>query len=410
MTNLTLAIRTARGIMVVKGAFLKVKKRTQHPAVQEATDVREPYWFARIFEHVLGENGQMKEVRKKYNLGPSAGPDKITKRQAEEKRDQIVADVGKAAQELKTVSGSITMLQAVQLFREGYMPTIGPVTRINYEWVFRKVLLPRWGNVKLAAIKTHDIQVWMNGLAYLASGTRNNYRNTMSGVIEYVSTAGFFDLRNPCKGVSIPAGEGVREKRLPTPDVIRRIEEDLPTPLHGIILRSAAVTGLRVSEALGLKWENVDLETGFIELKQRWSRRTIGKLKTQGSKRRACFPANELAVIRELHKARRSEWVFANPCNPAEPFPYETMKKAIRTSAERLGVRFPGFGMHTMRRAYITLAQQEGEATPLEVSKFVGHSSLDTTLIYTKPYDERLSKVNETVSKRLAFRNGGAAA
>src|SRR5262245_36559263 len=84
---------------------LRLKVRIQHPGVHERTDRAGSYWYCRVWEDVLQENGSTKAVRKFYTLGPSKGENRISKKLAELQRDRILAAINKPTLQEKVADG-----------------------------------------------------------------------------------------------------------------------------------------------------------------------------------------------------------------------------------------------------------------------------------------------------------------
>ncbi len=143
-------------------------------------------------------------------------------------------------------------------------------------------------------------------------------------------------------------------------------------------------SGLRVSELVSLKLENVNFEAGFI--------RVTGK----GSKERV-VPINERTLkklkkyIRELRpdllKNRQSDFLFVTTRGKGmtrQRF-WQTIKEFARQARLKLSP-------HTLRHCFATHLL-EGGADLRSVQKMLGHSDISTTQIYTKVSTDRVKKV-----------------
>src|SRR6202040_4407229 len=76
-------------------------------------------------------------------------------------------------------------------------------------------------------------------------------------------------------------------KREKLPDVLeldelKKLLAELETPARALVFLTAA-TGLRVSEALGLKWSDVDFAAGEIRLSRAVVHQHVGDMKTEAS-------------------------------------------------------------------------------------------------------------------------------
>jgi integrase len=79
----------------------------------------------------------------------------------------------------------------------------------------------------------------------------------------------------------------------------------------------AAATGLRASELLGLKWQDVDFESPEISLNRGVVHQVVAEIKTAASQEPIPLDpelARELLVWRYLSPfSQRADWVFASP-------------------------------------------------------------------------------------------------
>ena len=78
-------------------------------------------------------------------------------------------------------------------------------------------------------------------------------------------------------------------KRKRTPDVVdaeelKKLLANLQNPARALVFLTAA-TGLRVSEALGLKWSDVDFGAGVINLGGAVVHQHVGEMKTEASQK-----------------------------------------------------------------------------------------------------------------------------
>ena len=114
-------------------------------------------------------------------------------------------------------------------------------------------ILPRWGELRLDKVRAVAVEEWLATIKR-AKGTKAKMRNIMSAVFTHAMRYEWVD-KNPIQLVRQSA------KRERTPDVLELHEiqvllSKLPVRERTLALLDAA-TGLRVSELLALKWEDV---------------------------------------------------------------------------------------------------------------------------------------------------------
>ncbi len=78
---------------------LQLKTRVQHPEIHERTDRGNPYWFFRYWIDIPQPDGSLKPMRKIKIVGPSKGPHRVTKKDAEVQRDKFLATINGATAE-----------------------------------------------------------------------------------------------------------------------------------------------------------------------------------------------------------------------------------------------------------------------------------------------------------------------
>ena len=76
------------------------------------------------------------------------------------------------------------------------------------------------------------------------------------------------------------------------------------------------------------------------------------------------------------------------------------VRKELKCAARAAGCDFPGFGLHSFRRANITMRQEEG-ASSIEASKIAGHATVNMTGDYTIVQFTRQEALTCAIQKRL---------
>jgi hypothetical protein len=192
---------------------------------------------------------------------------------------------------------------------------------------------------------------------------------------------GLWAGENPTLGVRVGRKKFVREKRLLKVEEMQVILVALPDHLRFLILILFGF-GLRISEALGLRWRDVDFEQAQIKIRRRWYRGDLSeedetKSEASHATLRLCGPLLAEFRVCDPGPAKRDAFLFlgpdgATPCDDRDLLRYE-----FRPVLKRLGLYYEGFGWHAFRRQNITWKQQLGGATPLEAQKAARHASLD---------------------------------
>jgi integrase len=181
----------------------------------------------------------------------------------------------------------------------------------------------------------------------------------------------------------------------PPPDVLG--------PVLRVLILAAAITGLRQSELLGLRWRDVDWTAQRIRVRNTFVRgEHSSDGKSELSTRRSVPMADRLA--RELDGwSRRTvycgedELVFAHP-QTGHPLDRSKVTKRFKAACQTAGVRPVRF--HDLRHTFGTRLAATGQ--PIRsIQEFLGHADAKTTQIYTHyaPSEREVEMVNEAFSR-----------
>ena len=167
---------------------------------------------------------------------------------------------------------------------------------------------------------------------------------------------------------------------------LKATSEDELSPLWVLI----ATTGLRRGEALGLRWSDIDLDTGRAQINQTviaigWNVH-LGQPKTQAGRRPIALDPSTIGVLREHRIAMLGrpaigaghvgdQLVFSGP--DGAPLHPERVYQAFRRAVIRH--HLPPIPLHGLRHTWATLALQMG-VHPRVVQERLGHSNIAITL------------------------------
>jgi integrase len=187
-------------------------------------------------------------------------------------------------------------------------------TKKVYESNLKNHILPRWGGYKLREILTVEVEEWLDRLS-LAPGSGAKLRNQMSTVFRHGIRWGWIGQHeNPISLVRVTSKRRSAPETL-TAGEFRAMFATLPGRERwmGAI---CATAGLRISEALGLKWEDIDFERGQANVLRSVVDGAVGRCKTEISQQPV--PLNQ-GALNELQSWRNTtlygsdpDWVFAS--------------------------------------------------------------------------------------------------
>jgi integrase len=171
-----------------------------------------------------------------------------------------------------------------------------------------------------------------------------------------------------------------------------------------VVVLAAAMTGLRQSELLGLRWRDVDWAAQRIRVRNTFVR---GEHSTDGksdlSTRRSVPMTDRLAG--ELDRwSQRTEYradgelVFAHP-QTGSPLDRSKVTKRFKAACRAAGVSEIKF--HDLRHTFATRLAASGQ--PLRtIQEFLGHADSKTTQIYAHyaPSEHEVQMVNDAFTER----------
>src|SRR5208283_148966 len=192
---------------------------------------------------------------------------------------------------------------------------------------------------------------------------------------------------NPTENLKTPK----RWDRLPKALDIEDIKKLLATQGYtSFFLRDSAMleliysSGLRVSETISIKINDINFDGGFL--------RVLGK----GSKERV-VPMNnraKAAIVRYVNELRpkllknvQSPYLFLT--NRGAPMTRQRFWQALKKCGSKAGLSLTP---HTVRHSFATHLL-EGGADLRSVQKMLGHADISTTQIYTRVSTDRIRKV-----------------
>ena len=159
------------------------------------------------------------------------------------------------------------------------------------------------------------------------------------------------------------------------------------------ILETLYATGMRVSEAVTLRKDNVNLDVGFL--------RCIGK----GNKERV-IPLGRKAIASinrylevsrpKLLKDKQSEFLFVSRFG--QKISRQSFWKIIKKHAKAARIK-KAMKPHTLRHSFATHLLERG-ADLRSVQEMLGHSNISTTQIYTHINKDRLKSIHRQFHPR----------
>jgi integrase len=196
------------------------------------------------------------------------------------------------------------------------------------------------------------------------------------------------------RGTNRPA----HPRRTITAEEFQTFSRWLSEPFRTIAFLCACL-GLRISECLGLQWQDVDWLNGRLSVKRGIVRQVVDDTKTPESQKNIPISAELVEMLAGWKQTTQFgepvDWVFASPVQlGALPWSYPNVWRVFKQAAALAGTGH--ISPHVLRHTYRAWLADLG--TPLELQrKLMRHTSITMTLQYGDR--EAISAMKETNSK-----------
>ena len=187
--------------------------------------------------------------------------------------------------------------------------------------------------------------------------------------------------------MQIPAFNAVKapksEKKLPTvltKDEVKKLINATENPKHKLLIEFMYSSGLRVSECVSLKLDDLDLTE------------KMGKIRHgKGNKERYIILSNTLiGHLNEYVQKKRDNSPYIFSVNN-RPITIRQAQKVVKETAKKAEIKKRVF-CHALRSSFATHLLEDGTDIRV-IQELLGHSDLSTTQIYTKVSTQQLKKV-----------------
>lgn len=303
----------------------------------------------------------------------------MTERAAKRQRDEIMREVNG---QVYTIQAQIPFDEFVTIYKEQHFRELAVPSQNTYRQSIANHIAPFFAGKKLCDIRVPDVQLWMRALDELAPYTRATVRGVFSSIFERAIEWGYWKEANPVKLVKMGKRQkhAKNERRILKPEEVRCLLLAVNDDVR-LIIETLVTTGMRISECLGLRWKNVNLQRGCVKVTERQCRGDVDQPKSAKGNR--TLPLGGLA---QKFAARRGDapdgaLVFTKDNKPYKDC--ELLANYLTPIMVKLKLKQPGMGWHMFRRFHSTY--MAGELNPFELAEQMGHADVKTTMLYVVP-------------------------
>ena len=246
-----------------------------------------------------------------------------------------------------------------------------PATIPHYRLMLRKHIVPALGGRLVAEVEHKDILAFHNGLHEMPT-VANRAADILVKMFNLADAWGWRPSRsNPCRGV--PRFKVEKHERFLTREELHRLGEALRAApaerlasVHAAAaLRLLVLTGCRRNEILGLRWDDLNFDTGEMRLRD-----------SKTGARMVPLTAAAADVLKGLDRTPDNPWVFPGKKKGTRLININDSWDRVPRRAGLYGVR-----LHDLRHTYASRALALGEGLPM-IGDLLGHRMVSTTARY----------------------------
>ncbi len=357
---------------------------------------------------------------------------KGTKKDAEKRLSELLhqLDAGTFIRPGKTTLG-----EYLERWLKDYAwPNLAPRTSEGYETIVKQHLIPKLGNIALTNLKPEHLQKYYSDMLSigrsdhqggLSAQTVRHHHTTLHKALQTAVEWGLLN-RNVADAVSPPRAQRAEMCTWEEDDMTHFLEAAKGTPYYALFYL-ALFTGMRRSEMLALRWQDVDFIMTQIYVSRglhhlRDGNTVFRSPKTAKGRRTVALPPSAILVLKEHWEKQKLEramlgirladddLVFSQL--DGRPLLPDTVSHAWFKLVRRTGLK--SIRLHDARHSHASIMLKQG-IHPKIVQERLGHSSIAVTLdtyshvapglqqAAAKRFDEAFAtKYNETVREKVS--------
>jgi len=338
-----------------------------------------------------------------------------TKREAEDELAKVIPP-SRQPRSAPVLNSNIT----VEYYAEHWLREVAakakPLTVTSYKANVACHIVPRLGSVRVRALSKALVKQFLTELLTSNQLLRSSV-GTVHTVLRAMLSSAVDDgllTTNPAKGLgkSFKLVESPRQRQ----ERIKALDRGqvgallaAADPQHRPLFLVLARTGLRVGEALGLQWDDLNLQDRTAHIERTWSGGRLGTPKS-GSGRTVDLSQETCETLRRLQVTRKLEtlkwglrevpaWVFST--EQGTPLDVKKVQRAFRRALK--AAKLPGhFSPHSLRHSFASQLIQAGISLAY-VQTQLGHASIRLTV---DSYGNHLPSANKAAVDALDAGSG----
>jgi len=295
----------------------------------------------------------------------------------------------------------LTVSEALSLFLTDHVDAkLKLRTAAEYRRLVAKFIQPALGRMRIDDVKRTDVarlHLAIKPTPYQA----NHVLAVLSKLFTWAEKYGYrAEAANPCRHVE--KYRTLRRQRFMSEPELARLgdaltvveRESSESPYVVATVRLLVFTGARLSEILGLRWDQVDLERAMLLLPD-----------SKTGAKAIYLSAPALGVLASVPRLEDNPYVV---CGAKAGAALVNIQKPWRRIRKRAGM--DGLRLHDLRHSFASVAAARGSSLPI-IGALLGHSQPATTARYAHLAADPLRAANEAIGEHImAAMKAGAGA
>ena len=300
-----------------------------------------------------------------------------------------------------------TLDEVWQRYLEVYRAARGKEKGMSW---YQAILKERFGDKPLDKISVMDVQrlvvdmrktINVRAVPYCAKSIKNVVE-LLSRLFNFAIKQDLWHGDNPCKKVKLPKVNNEVTNALDTEQInnLLKVLDGYPDREVANLIKLLLFTGIRRGEAFKLTWGDVDLDNGWLYLRQ-----------PKGGKDEA-IPLNSMAlqVLKDQLAYKRE---VTNLVFPSRKNTMRTSIKSVWPKIRRMANLPDNFRLHDLRHTYATILASSGQVDLYTLQRLLTHKSSIVTQRYAHLVEGALRRGAEAFvteikkeSKVISLRRG----
>ncbi len=287
-------------------------------------------------------------------------------------------------------------------------------------------LIPYFGSKNIGEITRKDIKEYYFSCRDRIKQSIGKHRTIVNQIWDFAEDCGYIsEEQNTVRTVKAYAAKSPRKN-----DEIIDNEEDMVGFISSFLgtclflpVLLAGGEGMRMSEAIGLKWSSLNLETGYAHIKCSLHHdkenggyyEELPKTVTSARKiKLSQFVIDFLKKIKEERKPKEDDYICLN--SKGMPFNTKTLSLNFRRAARTKKRDYRNIEFKSLRTSFINIMRDKG-VEDVVIQEHVGHGNINTTRQHyfqgTRKQRKQLEAAKEDIFKKVLamtrsdMQNGG---